>query len=208
MHTLPEYSIHSSLHNIRIERLWRDVRKDCLEVFRRIFFYLEELFLLNMNVRIHRVALFLVFQPRIQRSLDDMAAAWNNHRLRGEGNRSPLYIFDVSRRKAIQEGYWNADPGDSIADASDPLYGVDEQDETSIPTNELEGDPEATEEEVETGIRVNTDEEISHAQSLLEGFDYERDDGNWGIEVYIEVLHTLAAHYKKEANEALSGGFR
>jgi hypothetical protein len=137
-----------------------------------------------------------------------MAAAWNNHRLRGEGNKSPLYIFDASRRKAIQEGYWNKDPGDSTADASDPLYGVDEQDETSVPTNELEDDPEATEEEVETGIRVNTDEEISHAQLLLQGFDYERDDGNWGIEVYIEVLQTLAARYKNEANEALSGGFR
>ena len=75
-----------SLHNIRIEWLWRDVRKDCLEVFRRTFFYLEELFLLNMNIRIHRIALFLVFQPRIQCSLDKMMAGWNNHRLRGEGN--------------------------------------------------------------------------------------------------------------------------
>lgn len=191
-----------SLHNIRIERLWRDVRKDCLEVFRRTFFYLEELFLLNMNIRIHRIALFLVFQPRIQCSLDKMMAGWNNHRLRGEGNRSPIYIFDASCRKAIREGYWNTDPGDSITGASDPFYGVDEQDETSIPTNELE----TAEEEIEAGVRVNTDEELSHARSLLEGFDYEREDGNWGIEVYLEALQTLATHYQGETPSGSLGG--
>jgi hypothetical protein len=85
---------------------------------------------------------------------------------------------------------------------------LDEQDETSVPTDELEDDPEALEEEVETGIQVNTDQEVSHARSLLMGFDYERDDGNWGIEVYIEVLHTLAAHNRDETDEALSAGFR
>ena len=162
-----------------------------------------------MNIRLHRIALFLVFRPRIQQSLDEMMAAWNNHKLRGERNRSPNYIFDASRRKAIREGYWNSDPGDSIADASDPFYGVDEQDETSVPTNELETDAaETPDEEVEAGIRVNKDEDLSHAQSFLPGFDYERDDGNWGIEVYIEVLQALAACYRDEAREALSGGFR
>jgi hypothetical protein len=198
----------SSLHNIRIERLWHDVCRDCLENFRRIFTYLGELFLLDMNIRLHRIALFLVFQPRIQRSLNKMMAAWNNHRLRGEGNHSPNYIFDTSRRKAIREGYWNTDPGNSIGDASDPLYGVDEQDETSVPTDELEDDIAGPEEEVEAGIRVNTDSELAHAQSLLPGFDYEREDGNWGIETYVELLQALAAKYQDEASEALSGGLR
>lgn len=161
-----------------------------------------------MKIRIHRIALFLVFQPRIQHTLDSMMMAWNNHRLRGEGNRSPNYIFDASRRKAIQEGYWNTDPGDSILDASDPLYGVDEQDGTSVPTSELEDESEMVEEEIETGVRVNADEELSQAQSLLPGFKYEKEDGNWGIEVYLEVVRTLAVCYPDEAAEALSGGFR
>jgi hypothetical protein len=137
-----------------------------------------------------------------------MMMAWNNHRLRGEGNRSPNYIFDASRRKAIQEGYWNTDPGDSILDASDPLYGVDEQDGTSVPTSELEDEPETVEEEMETGVRVNADEELSHAQSYLPGFNYKREDGNWGIDVYLDVVRTLAVCYPDEAAEALSGGFR
>jgi hypothetical protein len=160
-----------------------------------------------MKIHIHRVALFLVFQQRIQHSLDEMMLAWNDHKMRGEGNRSPNYIFDASRRKATREGYWESDPGDTTEEASDPLYGVDEQDETSIPTVELEDDLEAGE-EVEVGVRVNREQELHHARSLLGEFDYERDDGNWGIEVYLEVVQALAVHYPDEADEALSGGFR
>jgi len=53
--------IFRSLQNIRIERLWRDVRKDTLEMFRQIFFYLEEIGLLDMDSRIHHICLYLVF---------------------------------------------------------------------------------------------------------------------------------------------------
>jgi len=157
-----------------------------------------------MKVRIHRIALFLVFQERIQCSLDEMMAAWNNHRMRGEGNRSPNYLFDASRRKAIQEGYWESDPGDTVEDASDLFYGVDEQDETSIPTAD---ESDEVQEEIDAGVRVNTDGELHQAQGLMGEFNYKRDDGNWGIEVYLETVQALAAHYPDEADEALSGGF-
>ena len=60
-----------------------------------------------------------------------------------------------------------------MADASDPFYGVDEQDETSVPTNELEDDAETAEEEIKAGVQVNTEEELSYAQSLLQGIDFE-----------------------------------
>lgn len=93
--------VSRSLHNIRMERAWRDVRKDCLETYRRIFIYLTNAGLLNMEVRIHRVALFLVFARRIQRNLDEMLQAWNNHKLRGEGNKSPNVLYELSRVKAI-----------------------------------------------------------------------------------------------------------
>ncbi|KAF5332377.1 hypothetical protein D9758_019101 [Tetrapyrgos nigripes] len=36
-------------HNVRIERMWRDVWKDTLEMFHKVFFYLEEISLLDMN---------------------------------------------------------------------------------------------------------------------------------------------------------------
>ncbi|KAJ7669797.1 hypothetical protein B0H17DRAFT_1086436 [Mycena rosella] len=69
-----------SLHNVRIERLWRDVRKDSLESYRQIFTYLGNTGLLDMENEIHRSCLFLVFQPRIQASLDRTRDAWNHHK--------------------------------------------------------------------------------------------------------------------------------
>ncbi|KAK6981399.1 hypothetical protein R3P38DRAFT_3333827 [Favolaschia claudopus] len=90
----------SSRHNVRIERLWRDVRKDALETFRQIFDYLEKNDLLDMENPVHSACLFLVFQRRIQ-------------------GRSR------SRTAAITRGYWTGDPGDDMDAASDPLYGFD-----------------------------------------------------------------------------------
>ncbi|KAJ3831458.1 hypothetical protein F5878DRAFT_549547, partial [Lentinula raphanica] len=59
-----------SSHNVRIERLWRDVQKDSLESFRKIFKYLEDNGLLDMTNNIQRLCLYVVFQPRIQQSLN------------------------------------------------------------------------------------------------------------------------------------------
>ncbi|KAJ7315765.1 hypothetical protein DFH08DRAFT_790196 [Mycena albidolilacea] len=70
-----------SLHNIRIERLWRDVRKDTLETYRQIFIYLTDHDLLDMKNSIHCACLFLVYQPRIQASLDRTRDGWNHHKI-------------------------------------------------------------------------------------------------------------------------------
>jgi hypothetical protein len=54
-----------------MECSWKDVRKVTLQFYREIFIYLEELDILDMESRIDRVCLFIVFQPRIQKSLDE-----------------------------------------------------------------------------------------------------------------------------------------
>ncbi|KAF7311732.1 Integrase catalytic domain-containing protein [Mycena indigotica] len=113
-----------SLQNIRIERSWRDIRKDALQYFREIFQHLEESQLLHMDNAIERVCLFLVYQPRIQAALDRARDSWNHHKLRTEREKTPTAIFELSRQNAIRLGYWTGDPGDDIADVS-PDYGVD-----------------------------------------------------------------------------------
>jgi hypothetical protein len=45
--------VYSSLHNVCLECLWRDVYKDSLEAFRQIFMYLEEVDLLDMDNPVH-----------------------------------------------------------------------------------------------------------------------------------------------------------
>lgn len=94
-----------SIQNIRIERLWRDVRKDTLEIYRQIFTHLEEEGLLDMEDSVQRLCLFLVFHPRIQASLNRTRDAWNFHKVRTAKNKTPVALWNLSRMEAISRGY-------------------------------------------------------------------------------------------------------
>ncbi|KIM39447.1 hypothetical protein M413DRAFT_446950 [Hebeloma cylindrosporum] len=152
-----------------------------------------------MDSLIHRVCLFLTYHLRIQHSLDETVASWNLHKVRTAGNKTPLALYQLSKEEAIHRGYWTGDPGDS-ADAIDPGYGVDDQG-SFPPADELEHDPTEpnyngladTEMERDAGIFVNDDEEIKAAKECLEGMDFDKDDGNFGIDVYCEAIARLAA---------------
>ncbi len=187
----------SSIHNVRIERLWRDVRKDSLETFRQIFMELEKMGLLDMECEVHRVCLFLVFHKRIQDSLDRTRDAWNHHKIRTERNRTPVALFELSREKAILRGYWTGDPGDSLADVQDdPSYGVDDR-APPPPPDETRTDPGGhgeqppvgdTDAERGAGVVINSEDELERAKEIMSDFDFDRDDKNWGIDVYIEAV--------------------
>ncbi|KAJ7725804.1 hypothetical protein B0H16DRAFT_1332570 [Mycena metata] len=177
-----------------VDRLWRDVRKDALEAFRQIFDYLEKNELLDMENPIHSVCLFLVFHRRIQAALDRAREAWNHHRMRTQHDKTPVAMYELSRAAAITRGYWTGDPGDDNDVASDPLYGYDGEaplpPAAAIVNEPLERteQPVGTGPEREGGILVNDDEELGRAKELLGEFDCDRDDGNWGIEVYVEAV--------------------
>ncbi|KAK7027033.1 Integrase catalytic domain-containing protein [Favolaschia claudopus] len=191
-----------STQNIRMERNWRDVRKDTLEFFREIFMYLQEINLLDMENPIHRVCLFVVFQPRIQRSLEETIASWNRHKLRTAGNKSPQAIFELSKEKAINRGYWTGDPGDPVSDASDPHYGQD-PDAPLPPTDELQSDPSSADyseypnvaAEREAGIVINDDDEVRECKEILMGMDFLSDDGNWGIDLYCDAVMRVTERF-------------
>ncbi|GAW01233.1 hypothetical protein LENED_002817 [Lentinula edodes] len=183
-------------HNVRIERAWRDVRKDSLEVFRKIFQYLVDIGLLDSENSIQSLCLYVVYRNRIQASLDRTLSAWNNHQLRTEHHKTPIAIYELSREKAINQGYWTGDPGDDVRTASHPFYGQEDGD--LPPLDELANDPtqpnytpyNSKDEEKADGIFVNDDDEIQDVKDFLvaEGFDYDREDGNWGIDVYCEAV--------------------
>ncbi|KAJ7153363.1 hypothetical protein C8R46DRAFT_826528, partial [Mycena filopes] len=173
-------------------RLWREVRKDSLETFRQIFTYLAANDLLVMENQLHAACLFLVFQPRIQASLDRTRDAWNHHRIRTAGNRTPIAIFELSRETAIRRGYWTGDMGDDLATASDPLYGYDGE-APMPPAGAEDGDspstaPTGIQAEREAGICLNDDEELDGVRGLRHDFDFDAEDGNWGIDVYCKAV--------------------
>ncbi|KAJ6612180.1 hypothetical protein B0H10DRAFT_2053277 [Mycena sp. CBHHK59/15] len=189
-----------SLHNIRIERLWRDIRKDTLEFFRQIFLYLAANDLLDMKNEVHRSCLYLVYQPRIQASLDRTRDAWNHHKIRTERNKTPVAIYELSREYALARGYWTGDPGDDVeVVANDPLYGYDGEaplpppgESADNPDGLMGGEPVGVEAEREAGISLNDDDELAAIKELMPDFDFEEDDGNWGIEVYCRAVVYLS----------------
>ncbi len=57
--------VGSSVHNVRIERLWRDVRRSVVEKYRSILTLLEEENILDPDNCIDLYCLQKVFVPRI-----------------------------------------------------------------------------------------------------------------------------------------------
>jgi hypothetical protein len=158
--------------------------------------YLEEIFLLDMENWVHRTCLFLTFQHRIQQSLDRTRDAWNHHKLRTEHNKTPLAIYELSREAAITRGYWTGDPGDDIFVASDPMYGVDG--DGPLPSNEnAEGND---------NDEVIGDEQLTEVRELLDDFDWNHEDGNWGIDVYCQAVVLTLSRLEGQSEGAEEGG--
>ena len=82
-----------SVHNQRIERLWRDVFHGCLVIYYNLFYQMEEQRLLNIEDDIHMFSLHYVFLKRINHALSQFFEAWNNHPLSSCRNHSPIQLW-------------------------------------------------------------------------------------------------------------------
>ena len=72
----------TSVHNQRIERLWRDVNRIVVSRFLNIFLYLERNGLFCSTSEVQLYCLQLVYLDLINQALDEFTAEWNNHPLR------------------------------------------------------------------------------------------------------------------------------
>ena len=61
--------IHKSIHNQRIERLWRDLFTGCTYIFYQLFYHMESQGILDPSDEHHIAALHYVFLPIINRHL-------------------------------------------------------------------------------------------------------------------------------------------
>lgn len=192
---------------MRIERLWRDIGKTTLRAFAAIFRELRARDLFVLENRLHRLALIVVYQPRVQASLDEALLTWNAHALSTERHRSPNALYTLSRAAAILGGYWHHDPGDDAAVvAADPLYGVDDADDLEPEDEDGEDGPAPGGDEGEDGEGLAgngfEDEEalnllgiqVEWARAVLGEFDVKAQDYQVGMTVYVQVLTILEAN--------------
>ena len=81
------YLTGRSVHNQRIERLWRDVHEQVIGTFYAKYYDLENRRLLDINDAKHLIGLQVVYIPEVNRS------AWNKHEIRTAGNKTSEQLW-------------------------------------------------------------------------------------------------------------------
>ena len=82
-----------SVHNQRIERLWRDVYAGCVSLYYELFNMLEEDELLQLTSEKDMCALHYVFIPCLNMQLDVFCTSYVHHRMRTARNFSPFQLW-------------------------------------------------------------------------------------------------------------------
>lgn len=82
-----------SVHNQRIERLWRDVFAKVVQPFYQTFHALEESRALDPSNRLHVYCLQHVFLPLLNADLERWRVTHNNQGVRTEGHRTPEQLW-------------------------------------------------------------------------------------------------------------------
>ena len=115
--------VGSSVHNQRVERLWRDLHRCTTQLFYRMFYYMEYHDLLDPINEKHMFALHYEFAPHINKVLRDFKDAWNHHSVRTERGMTPNQLFTSGILKLKHSELTAMD----FFDIVDDNYGVDEE---------------------------------------------------------------------------------
>ena len=83
----------NSVHNQRIERLWREVNRVVVSRFLNVFLFLESRGAFDPNSETHIYALHFVFLPLINVALSELSRQWNDHPVTTESNYSPRQLW-------------------------------------------------------------------------------------------------------------------
>ena len=162
----------SSVHNQRIERLWRDVNRIVARVYKNVFYYLESCGVLDPLSDVDLFCLHLVYISRINKSLEEFTRQHNNHPLRTERNRSPLQLFC---RPMFQSAVSDVHPFHI------PSYGIDEEG----PSPQVADDDAV----VVEPIRVSLSE--LQLQSLHQMIESNSEGDDVGVAIYMRVRTTV-----------------
>lgn len=163
----------SSVHNQRIERLWRDVFQRVTGMFYKLFHLMQNMDILDPLNDLHLYCLHLVYIPRIQHALDIFSDAWNHHPIAGMSNQSPVQLFTLGINKL------RGSVADDFFTVVSPGYGVDY------------GGPVSNDIDVERTVEVppvcvNISDSVKDQLSSIDPLS--KTEG-MGIELYLKALY-------------------
>lgn len=172
----------ASIHNQRIERLWRDVHRSVTILYYRLFYFLESQQLLDPLNEIHLYALQYVYLPRIGYALDIFREGWNHHSIRTENNRTPHQLYATGTLRLHSSGLSALDFLDDV----DETYGIDDVDDMETEAN-VEAETVTVPESILTVSNAVLRELAQRVNPLAES-------DNYGIDLYQEAVEILTNH--------------
>ena len=163
-----------SVHNVRIERLWREMNRVVIAFYKDIFHYLEDSCLLDSNSECNLFALHYIYLPRINASLEQFVEQWNFHGIRTAGYQSPMALWHAGIMHSMDDEVL-CEPESYGIDFESTVSEIDSDCSVVVPQNKIE----LTEHEMAV-LREHVPDPLY-------------DDGNSGVELYMKVCDVISA---------------
>ena len=165
--------VGASVHNQRVERLWRDLHRCVTVTFYRLFYFLEQNDLLDPLDEVHLYSLHYVYLPQINRAIEHFKKAWNSHGIRTEKGMTPQQLFTAGALQLRESGISALDFFHDVNEE----YGYEEEGLTPDSDNEIEVPA--------TTVHL-TDDQLSE---LRQSVDPLSDSEDFGINLYERTVH-------------------
>ena len=149
----------NSIHNQRIERLWREVNRIVMSRFLNVFLFLENRGVFIPTDEIHLYCLHIVYRPLINAALAEFAAQWNDHLVTTETNFSPRQLWTQGM---VQLRHSNLTAVRDIVDgiaSNIEEFGIDEAGPVPVSHADLVSVPQSA-------IQLSHEQEIAIQQSI------------------------------------------
>ena len=165
----------TSVHNQRIEKLWRDVNRIVVSPFLNVFLYLESHNVLEPCNEVHLYCLHLVYLDLINEASNEFLGVWNNHPITTETNSSPQQLW-VRGMVLVSDSQSMA-----VQDVVHPSnYGIDEVGPVPQEENYRIVVPQSP-------VSLCTDQ-VQHVQNAIQA---SRDDSGNGITSSVVALNIV-----------------